>query len=980
VPLRLVTGPANSAKAGRILGGYREALRAGLEPILVVPAFRDVAHSQRELAAGGAVFGTRVMRFAWLFELVAERCGSEALRTERASRLQRELLVAHAVRSAPLDALRRSAERPGFARAAARFIGELERAMIEPQRLAQGLRDWAGEGPRARFAAELPAIYRGYRAALEAAGLVDDELYGWRALEALAARPGDWGRTPVFFYGFDDFTPIELALIEALAGPAEAGVAVSLPYEEGRVAFEAIEPLVRRLRAIADEHEALPESDAHYDPGSRDALHRVERRLWEPDDGAGAGVADPAASVRLLSAGGERAEVELAGAEILALLRAGMAPGDVALVMRRPADYGSLVEQVFTAYGIPFALERAVPFVHTGLGRGVLALLACASGEGTADDLLTYLRTAGRLDQPRLADRLEAEARRRGLRTAAEARELWESERWPLGEIDRLARARTTAALAAQLDEEAERLFARPYRRLAPVFTDAEREDPRALQVLRGALAGVRRLAATDPAWVPEPAGLRELLAGLEVYAGAAPAPDRVQVASPLEIRARRFEAVFVCGLQEGEFPRTPRPDPILSDDDRRSLAAATGLVLPLREERPARERHLFYVCASRPERLLALSWRETDEEGAPQVRSFLVDDVRALFPGALDEPAAARSLAQVAWDPDAAPTPVEWERAVALAGPRRSPPGPERLTCDAVLADLRARDRLSASALEYYADCPVKWLIGREVDPEALEPDPEPMVRGRYAHAVLEQTYRSLGGPVTPGNLERAERILIDALRERESDFRISPRATRVRAAVRRLEVDLLQHLRSEAAAGGDFEPAELELDFGMGELGSPPLEVGDGLAIRGRIDRVDSWNGYALVRDYKGGRNVDGVAKWEDGNRLQVALYMLAVREVLGLEPAGGVYVPLAGDHRPRGVLRDDLRDQLPRAGTGGGGLYDNDLVPAERLEAELARARERVLELAGRMRSGDVRPCPETCAWNGGCSYPSICRVER
>ena len=32
-----------------------------------------------------------------------------------------------------------------------------------------------------------------------------------------------------------------------------------------------------------------------------------------------------------------------------------------------------------------------------------------------------------------------------------------------------------------------------------------------------------------------------------------------------------------------------------------------------------------------------------------------------------------------------------------------------------------------------------------------------------------------------------------------------------------------------------------------------------------------------------------------------------------------------------------------------------------------------------MAGRMRTGDVRPCPETCAWNGGCSYPSICREE-
>ena len=45
----------------------------------------------------------------------------------------------------------------------------------------------------------------------------------------------------------------------------------------------------------------------------------------------------------------------------------------------------------------------------------------------------------------------------------------------------------------------------------------------------------------------------------------------------------------------------------------------------------------------------------------------------------------------------------------------------------------------------------------------------------------------------------------------------------------------------------------------------------------------------------------------------------------------------------------------------------------------EEQLAAARLRVGELAGRMRAGEVRPCPESCAWNGGCSFPSICREE-
>src|SRR2546423_6092628 len=179
---------------------------------------------------------------------------------------------------------------------------------------------------------------------------------------------------------------------------------------------------------------------------------------------------------------------------------------------------------------------------------------------------------------------------------------------------------------------------------------------------------------------------------------------------------------------------------------------------------------------------MLALSWRETDEEGGPQVRSFLVDDIRDALDGeALDLTLRSRPLAQVAWPAEEAPTEGEWRRAVAFDGPDVLPPRPERIDSEEVLANLAARDRLSAAALESYADCPVKWLVDRLLDPEALEPDPEPLVRGRYAHAVLELTSRRPPGPTgtrpgTPGNLAEAGGILGEALRRREGGVRILP------------------------------------------------------------------------------------------------------------------------------------------------------------------------------------------------------------
>ena len=295
------------------------------------------------------------------------------------------------------------------------------------------------------------------------------------------------------------------------------------------------------------------------------------------------------------------------------------------------------------------------------------------------------------------------------------------------------------------------------------------------------------------------------------------------------------------------------------------------------------------------------------------------------------------RSLSDVTWTAEEAPTAAELDRAHAAAGPRRPEPPPGPLTAEPLLEHLAAREAVSAGALEHFADCPVKWLVEDLLKPDELEPDPEAMVRGSYAHEVLQHTYRRLREEtgerrVTHANLADAERILLEELRERRSEFRLSPKQTRVRAAARRLEFDLLRYLRSEADSDTRFEPAELELEFGFGE-GGEPVEIEGGLRLRGRIDRVDVKDGMALVIDYKTGRSVDRykVASWEPENRFQAALYMLVVERLLGLRAAGGVYVALASDDpRPRGMVAADV-DEL------GSGYFANDRLNPEDVPRE-------------------------------------------
>jgi ATP-dependent helicase/DNAse subunit B len=964
MPLKLVLGPANSAKAGEVLGAYASAAHRGA--LLVVPTAPDAAHYARELAGTGGVLGS-VLTFDGLASEIARRVGYSG---RRLSTLQRDRVLRRAVARIRFEALGRSAPAPGFVTAAGNLVGELQRTLVTPQRFAAAMRTWAAADERRRsYAEDVAAIYLSYARELESLGRVDSELHAWRALDALRVEPGRWGDDPVFFYGFDDLHPLERDAVETLARVVGVDVSVSLTYEAGRAALAARAEVVQELAPLAGEVVEVPPLDAHYDDASRAALHHLERNLFEPSPGR----VDPGPAVRLLEAGGERAEAELVAAEVLELLRSGVPGEDIAVVYRSPAATAPAIERVFEQYGIAIATDRRIPFGHTTLGRGLLALARCAltGDQATAEDLLEYLRSPGLLERPEVADGLEAEVRHQGLRTAAQARE---QLGWTLGEIDVLAGAEDPAA---ELARQARRLFAAPHRGRAPIVDHAQELDARALATLLRALSELDEIGER-----PAGADMIELLEGLSVPHRAAPRRGAVLVSEPLAIRARRFAAVFVCGLQEGEFPLASLPEPFLSDERRRELAACSGLRLAPSDDALARERYLFYACTSRAAKELVLSYRSSDEEGNLALPSPFIADVAELLDPAWPQRRRRRMLADIVWPPGEAPTAREVARseAAATAPLAGEPPSPLRSLSDSALRHVRHSEILSGGALESYGDCPVKWLVERELQPARFGPEPDPMVRGSYMHYVLEEVVERLGSAVTRESLHDALEILEEVLGE-SSPAIAAGRPEGVRAAaMRAIEADLRRYLAHEASDESAWEPRALELRFGFeGEEGSlPALELGQRpgtLRVRGAIDRVDVDPGgsRAIVRDYKSGSarpDYQG-ARWQSERRLQVALYMLAVRDLLGLDPVAGLYQPLTGgDLRARGVFLADAE-----AGTR---LFTTDARDEEELRDVLADAAARAIALAARLRAGELTPCPQNCS-RDGCRYPGICRSQ-
>jgi ATP-dependent helicase/DNAse subunit B len=952
MPLTLITGPANAAKAGAVLERLRAALSR--DPVLVVPTSADAAHYARELAGAGLVFGADVTTFPRLMKDIARTAG---VRGKPVGTLTRERVVRAAINDVALRELAASAAGPGFAGALGDLFAELQRSLAGPGRFGAAVRMWREAATAPPHAAELAALYSAYHRRLEALGALDADGLARAALDKLREA---WDGRPLLLYGFDDLTPAQLDLVETLVRHTDTEVTVALSYEPGRAALAGSAATVELLKPLAHAHVVLDARSEHYAPSARGALHHLERNLFEDEPAR----VPPNGAVRLLEAGGERAEAELVGASVLELLRDGMAPEDIAVLVRANAD---LFAQVLEGYAIPVARERRTAFEHTRLGTGVLAFARAALEGGTANDVVTWLRTPGK-NAP-MADLLEVQVRRREARSARDARYRWgQIGGEDLIALDALATAAETgvAPFLNALVAEADAIWTAPHVRRADVLSPEAEADARAARELRAAVKELIRLHDLDPALVGGPVDLLQALAGVEVRESE-PVSDGapgVLLADPLAIRARRFRAIVVCGLQEGDLPRRPQPEPFLDDGARAALAIASGLVLARHEDTLPRERSLFYACVSRPEEALFLSFRSSDEEGGPEQPSPFLDDVRALFTDELWNDRGRRLLAEVTWPPAEAPTPHELRRAQAS---REEEPDPPPLGAPAdpeVLRLLAARDHESARGLETFAGCPVKWLIENVLRPGQVDPDPLAMRKGSHVHSVLETTLRGL--KARTGSARLAPDTLEDALKELRiaiEQLSTISRTTAEKAAARALEVDLERYIRHEAATGAGYEPTQLEWRF----EGDDALMI-DGVAVSGRVDRIDLDGNRAIVRDYKG-RTVYAGARWAEDGRIQAALYALAVRERLGLEIVGALYQPIgAPDQRPRGVVRDDI----------AGRYVNGDVSDGDTLDERLEDSRAIAAQAAADLRAGRITPCPGRCAYNGGCAHPGICRA--
>ncbi len=973
MPLRLIAGPANAGKVELLLDRYLAALEAGGEPVLVVPTFADRDRVERDLLVqAGALLGGSIETFDDLFDSIAGRDGGRPL-----GRAERSLLVRRVLATAELGGFRESAARGGFAESLLQAFDELEAGLLEPDEVG----------------GELGSLWGAYRAELQALGRSNRGMRRRAAVDRLRSDLDAWTGAPVFAYGFEDLTGAQWALLEALAARTE--VTVSLPYEPGRAAFASLQRTQEDLARLASG--SIEELPPHYAAIAPQALAHLERKLFEDEPGAPPPLDG---AIHFFEGAGARGTLELVGEELLSLVRAGTPPEQIGIVVPSIDRIRGVLDTVLGQLGVPYSVDGEVRVTQTPLGQALAALLRFAWADGTRNDLFTYLRSPFSGLERRSVDFVEGRLRGRAIRNPERVVE--ESEKLRGASFPALDELRSAAEPVAAVREQVTRMLRNAHGIDRPPADDASRLDLRAYDAL------VRLLAELD-GW-RELAGIlsrEDVLAAIERLTLRPQRGDeagRVAVLDLLRARTRRFEATFVLGLEEGSLPRRGGGSPFLDDDARRELDERGARLA--RPDAVSRDRYLFYTACTRASRRLYLVREAADDEGSPREASPFWHDVESLFDAEdVRRTTTRRPLSALTSPVDEAPTDRErlrglaelaardvgearaiahangWDRRLDRA--RSAFKRPTKITSPLILEQLGSRSSFGVTELERFADCSSAWFVDRFLAPKTIDAEPDAMQRGSVAHTALHRFFARIPAELKveklgPDNVDDAKRLMRQCLEEAVAGVRMDLTEMQLRELDQTLWRDLEAFVESECESELALVPRRFEVSFGN-DRSAPELqrglELAPGLTLSGKIDRIDvePFGARGIVQDYKSGRHAHSAREIEKELRLQVPLYMLVLRDLIGLEPLGGLYKPLAGSRRARGLVRATEAETLP-------GYFKNDYLEEDDFWGVVESARASATTFAERIREGDVRHDPRDGDCPTWCDAWTICRIER
>ena len=607
-------------------------------------------------------------------DFATEILRSQHLDPVRVRDTERRLLLRQAITkcaTAPaIQALGTASETPGFAAHVLRVIVQLKQAAIDPisfqHRLAQ-----PGPGESISPLDEaVSVLYAAYQEALLEADLYDLPGLFWKATEILRQEcPKPFRETTTLLLdGFDDFTPSEFRLLEAMA-PYLHTLVFGLNYDVQGNRQDVYRIPARTAQQLREHFDAAIQVCEEPEPDSLTAF-AAQHLFWRdtPPDGKAFLAHHPHRDLELLACPDPTQELEMLARRVKHLLMdQSVPPNQIALVFRNLGSIAPVLRSTFETFEIPVRLNTDRSLAESAISAFLVTLLD-ALEQWPRESMVDILSS------PWLGWRSEQASAFRALARAAQIMSGFEEWRIRIESLStRMANNRhdDSVAMAGRIPDaplalkdlltgiDRLRVIGQGIPAKGSLLDYAlaleqliqDLEIPRALEktvplapAIRAlemqALQAWRTLLSTWRLWHerhPNHFTRNEFMALLRQILNETPllipgTPDAVSCLDVESARHLSFDYVFFGNCIEGSVPNPPTKNAIYGEDDIARLSRM-GIQLDNRRIHGEREILLFHQMLNTARHLLCISWHTFTRDGREQYPSPYVRDLRELFP-----------------------------------------------------------------------------------------------------------------------------------------------------------------------------------------------------------------------------------------------------------------------------------------------------------------------------------------------------------
>ena len=667
-------------------------------------------------------------------------------------------------------------------------------------------------------------------------------------------------------------------------------------------------------------------------------------------------------NIKLFLAKNQYSEIEEVAKNILKLVRdKGYRYKDISIITKNISNYSSLAKAIFDKYDIPIFIDENRDLNQNIIIQYILSVLEIFTKNWSYESVFNYIKTGFSNIEEDEIFKLEKYCLKWGIKQNKWKKEFTygKYEEKDKTEIERLERIRKDIVnplmkLKSDIDNDktAEGISKSIYKFLVEENiaekinkkieelekvgqVDLVKEYQSSLQTILDILDEIVLVFSDDKMTIDKYAQILKVGFKNSNLTKIPGTQDQVIMGDVDRSRSHKVKAIFIIGLNDGEFPSVHKDEGFLNDLDRETLKQdgielAKGTIENLYEDN-----FNIYKAFSTAEEKLYLLYSSSDVQGKALRPSMLINKIKKIYPMLQEESDVIETKAEVlnkktTYDEliiqlsklkeqdeidkvwyyvyDYYKKDTEWntklEQNLKGLNYTNIPEKIEQTNIDKLYGNTLVT---SISKLERYRSCPFSYYLqyGLKIKPEE-ELKIQTLNTGTFIHEIIDEFFEAVReagiklAEITDEQLAEIINKIIDEKLKQSQNY-IFTSTAKYRALVVRLKKIIQKALKYiiGTLVQSRFEVLGTEVEFGEKGKYKPirlTLEDGKRIEIIGKIDRIDTAQSedgrYLRIIDYKSSaKNID-LNEVYAGLQIQLLTYLDAACKEEDLMPAGVLY----------------------------------------------------------------------------------------